>query len=113
MRRQRSKPGAASGRWIAYFVVSAAGGRARPATASPVAGYYPSRADVAQLVEHFTRNEGVRGSSPRVGFSVHAGFGPLGARHKDVGQVPRSRIATKAGKLATVSRVVSARGTVQ
>jgi hypothetical protein len=25
-------------------------------------------ADVAQLVEHFTRNEGVRGSSPRVGF---------------------------------------------
>jgi hypothetical protein len=28
-----------------------------------------SPADVAQLVEHFTRNEGVRGSSPRVGFS--------------------------------------------
>jgi hypothetical protein len=28
------------------------------------------RADVAQLVEHFTRNEGVRGSSPRVGFAV-------------------------------------------
>ena len=26
-----------------------------------------TRADVAQLVEHFTRNEGVRGSSPRVG----------------------------------------------
>src|SRR6202050_5334368 len=26
-------------------------------------------ADVAQLVEHFTRNEGVRGSSPRVGFT--------------------------------------------
>src|SRR5438132_10358813 len=26
-----------------------------------------SRADVAQLVEHFTRNEGVRGSNPRVG----------------------------------------------
>ena len=26
-------------------------------------------ADVAQLVEHFTRNEGVRGSSPRVGFA--------------------------------------------
>ena len=26
------------------------------------------RADVAQLVEHFTRNEGVRGSNPRVGF---------------------------------------------
>jgi hypothetical protein len=27
----------------------------------------PAHADVAQLVEHFTRNEGVRGSSPRVG----------------------------------------------
>ena len=31
------------------------------------------RADVAQLVEHFTRNEGVRGSNPRVGFGVIAG----------------------------------------
>ena len=28
----------------------------------------PAQADVAQLVEHFTRNEGVRGSNPRVGF---------------------------------------------
>ena len=28
-------------------------------------------ADVAQLVEHFTRNEGVRGSNPRVGFVEH------------------------------------------
>ena len=27
-----------------------------------------SPADVAQLVEHFTRKEGVRGSNPRVGF---------------------------------------------
>jgi hypothetical protein len=27
-------------------------------------------ADVAQLVEHFTRNEGVPGSSPGVGFAV-------------------------------------------
>ena len=27
-------------------------------------------ADVAQLVEHFTRNEGVRGSSPRVGSGI-------------------------------------------
>ena len=30
--------------------------------------YTGPSADVAQLVEHFTRNEGVRGSSPRVGF---------------------------------------------
>ena len=28
----------------------------------------PANADVAQLVEHFTRNEGVPGSSPGVGF---------------------------------------------
>ena len=27
-------------------------------------------ADVAQLAEHFTRNEGVGGSSPPVGFAV-------------------------------------------
>ena len=40
-----------------------------PAPASWQAGQMRGkRADVAQLVEHFTRNEGVRGSSPRVGF---------------------------------------------
>ena len=33
---------------------------------------FPSPADVAQLVEHFTRNEGVLGSSPSVGFSFQA-----------------------------------------
>ncbi len=32
-------------------------------------------ADVAQLVEHFTRNEGVHGSSPRVGSSRFKRFG--------------------------------------
>jgi hypothetical protein len=31
---------------------------------------YERPADVAQLVEHFTRNEGVRGSNPRVGFNL-------------------------------------------
>jgi hypothetical protein len=31
-------------------------------------------ADVAQLVEHFTRNEGVRGSSPRVGLALQSDF---------------------------------------
>jgi hypothetical protein len=31
-------------------------------------------ADVAQLVEHFTRNEGVAGSSPAVGFIGLQGF---------------------------------------
>jgi hypothetical protein len=34
----------------------------------------PASADVAQLVEHFTRNEGVRGSSPRVGFRICRDF---------------------------------------
>src|SRR5690348_14648007 len=34
----------------------------------------PANADVAQLVEHFTRNEGVPGSSPGVG-SQSAGGG--------------------------------------
>ncbi len=29
-----------------------------------------TNADVAQLVEHFTRNEGVPGSSPGVGFGT-------------------------------------------
>jgi hypothetical protein len=31
--------------------------------------YHALSADVAQLVEHFTRNEGVPGSSPGVGFN--------------------------------------------
>ena len=33
----------------------------------------PANADVAQLVEHFTRNEGVPGSSPGVGSEDSAG----------------------------------------
>src|SRR5262249_18433681 len=47
-------------------------------------------ADVAQLVEHFTRNEGVRGSSPRVGFG-HVSIprepreGPLSLLDRDPG----------------------------
>ena len=55
--------------------------RARPAapprglTAGGAALHLAVPADVAQLVEHFTRNEGVRGSSPRVGFSEIPAFG--------------------------------------
>src|SRR5213075_2533235 len=37
-------------------------------------------ADVAQLVEHFTRNEGVPGSSPGVGFAFERGFRTLRIR---------------------------------
>ena len=39
-----------------------------PATIARRCGNKVRPADVAQLVEHFTRNEGVRGSNPRVGF---------------------------------------------
>jgi hypothetical protein len=37
-------------------------------------GTIPANADVAQLVEHFTRNEGVPGSSPGVGSVDLQGF---------------------------------------
>ena len=43
----------------------------------PVHSY--GHADVAQLVEHFTRNEGVRGSNPRVGSGVHVDSGAFAA----------------------------------
>jgi hypothetical protein len=35
---------------------------------------FSSRAGVAQLVEHFIRNEGVRGSNPRVGSLIRTGL---------------------------------------
>jgi hypothetical protein len=35
-----------------------------------------ARADVAQLVEHITRNDGVGGSSPPVGLGTEASRGP-------------------------------------
>ena len=47
----------------------------------------PASADVAQLVEHFTRNEGVRGSSPRVG-SGDLSIRPV--RGQRIGQSPLS-----------------------
>ena len=34
-----------------------------------IKGSFYSRAEIAQLVEHFTRNEGVVGSSPIFGFN--------------------------------------------
>jgi hypothetical protein len=42
--------------------------------------YSRSPADVAQLVEHFTRNEGVPGSSPGVGFLDLQAFSARAAR---------------------------------
>jgi hypothetical protein len=51
-----------------------------------MAGRYPPRAaDVAQLVEHFTRNEGVRGSNPRVGFLQLARLRDTALAKADVG----------------------------
>ena len=41
-------------------------------------------ADVAQLVEHFTRNEGVRGSSPRVGFALAVAFSSVETQPRNV-----------------------------
>src|ERR1700692_4379576 len=52
-------------------------------------------ADVAQLVEHFTRNEGVRGSSPRVGSPRLHGFLVLPARRFVALRCPRSRSRTR------------------
>ena len=51
-------------------------GRASPSNAlekeSACVGTLRTLADVAQLVEHFTRNEGVPGSNPGVGFGEGA-----------------------------------------
>ena len=45
----------------------------------PEPRYDATCADVAQLVEHFTRNEGVRGSSPRVGLAETSGLPAISA----------------------------------
>jgi hypothetical protein len=47
-----------------------------------------ARADVAQLVGHFTRKEGVRGSSPRVGLNLPT----PGALRASVRRVARCRL---------------------
>src|SRR4051794_973034 len=60
--RQRLTPGFAEGLRPRRAVTGGDGQVPRAALSWDV------RADVAQLVEHFTRNEGVRGSNPRVGF---------------------------------------------
>jgi hypothetical protein len=51
----------------------------------------PANADVAQLVEHFTRNEGVRGSSPRVGSEDWGHSGRLGQEMGQEGGSPLGR----------------------
>lgn len=50
---------------------------AHPHARRPCGGaHFPAHADVAQLVEHSTRNEGFSGSSPRFGFSPCTGICP-------------------------------------
>ena len=58
--------------------------------------YNAGRADVAQLVEHFTRNEGVRGSSPRVGLADLQGFCGVGRSSRAAFVV--TRVYEAAGK---------------
>ena len=54
----------------------------------------PANADVAQLVEHFTRNEGVPGSSPGVGSRESPANGQvfvmmvMGVRSRNWSQIP-------------------------
>jgi hypothetical protein len=52
----------------------------------------PASADVAQLVEHFTRNEGVPGSSPGVGSDG------IACNWRDFGRPAESRIGYASGR---------------
>ena len=72
--RQRTKPNTIGGVWQfktrAGKAPSHRAGCLQPGSHSPISAAGPrlnGHADVAQLVEHFTRNEGVPGSSPGVG----------------------------------------------
>ena len=68
-RRRRSDPGRGARRSRGQGLAAGADGAT---VAMPRIHGYPGRrdADVAQLVEHITRNDGVRGSSPRVGLGL-------------------------------------------
>ena len=67
------------GRHKAHFAEIALGraGLTGPGDSSPEPAKVGSLADVAQLVEHFTRNEGVPGSSPGVGLDSRKATSPL------------------------------------
>ena len=62
-------------------------------------GYSRPSADVAQLVEHFTRNEGVPGSSPGVGFvgKRRRHLAPLRRRAQDESRRARLRVGGSRG----------------
>ena len=97
-RRRGGRDGArdvARARGVQPQSVARAGGAVRPSAAcvAPARRVLPTPdrwlhssvfADVAQLVEHFTRNEGVPGSSPGVGFSAQAESGHLARRSEAV-----------------------------
>ena len=66
-------------------------------------------ADVAQLVEHFTRNEGVPGSSPGVGFSNQAGLRRSRGRERGVWVTVGSPLSSPRPRGVTRGAVSSAR----
>ena len=67
-------------------------------------------ADVAQLVEHFTRNEGVRGSSPRVGFASCLQTGTIARASGHLRKVTVSQICPKRRRLVGASGHADADG---
>ena len=91
--------------------------RPPPVSAARPALHSLGPADVAQLVEHFTRNEGVPGSSPGVGFALALGLrndqapsGPRFVSGSDLGQIPAAMVTLqvdlpiRAGSRTTFSR---------
>ena len=81
-------------------------------SACPRAGCPPAgRADVAQLVEHITRNDGVRGSSPRVGSSPHGWLAPDPSLSSDLTTPPHEThgISRTCGQLVSTSQLADVR----
>ena len=81
-------------------------------SACPRAGCPPAgRADVAQLVEHITRNDGVRGSSPRVGSSPHGWLARDPSLSSDLTTPPHEThgISRTCGQLVSTSQLADVR----
>jgi hypothetical protein len=101
-RGRRAEPRRRARRLVRHARARAARPVAAGRAGAPAAGarrqrtrlHFATRADVAQLVEHFTRNEGVPGSNPGVGSSRKARSGG-----------PSSWPGTRASPGAALSRV--------
>src|SRR6478672_9537347 len=95
-------------------VVVRSSGRSRAASAARRAGYTgpaSSLADVAQLVEHFTRNEGVPGSSPGVGSVNQAVSGEAASRLVDLAPSPGPLRRRELHRPAPQARAIRTQGT--